>query len=109
MTISLPARYEDLDQAFRGKLVPNQELMALINRSYKSMKISGGIRFLPVFGESGVGKSCATRELGTHMPDIKTFVLTRQEIESSEDLLRRIKEERNNTDKQLLVAIIDQY
>lgn len=43
------------------------------------------------------------------MPDIKTFVLTRQEIESSEDLLRRIKEERNNTDKQLLVAIIDQY
>ena len=109
MKISLPARYEDLDQAYKGKLIPNQELISLINKSYKSMSISGGIRFLPIYGESGVGKSCATRELGTHMPDVSTFTLDRSEIESSENLLVRIKNERNATDKKVLIAIVDQY
>lgn len=109
MTISLPARYEDLDQAYKGKLIPNQDLISIVNKSYKSMKISGGIRFLPIYGESGVGKSCATRELGTHMPDVSTFTLDRDEIESSEKLLARIRSERNATDKRLLIAIVDQY
>lgn len=109
MKISLPARYEDLDQAYKGKLIPNQELISLINKSYKSMRISGGIRFLPIYGESGVGKSCATRELGTHMPDVFTFTLDRSEIESSELLLERIRAERNATKKKVLVAIVDQY
>ena len=57
MTISLPARYEDLDEAFLGRLIANKELIALVNTTYKSMTISGGIRFLPIYGESGVGKS----------------------------------------------------
>lgn len=109
MKISLPARYEDLDQAYKGKLIPNQELIALVNRSYKSMSISGGIRFLPIYGKSGVGKSCATRELGTHLPDVSTFVLDRSEIESSEKLLTRIRHERALTDKKILIAIVDQY
>lgn len=109
MKILLPARYEDLDLAFRGKLLPNQDLITQINRSYKSMSISGGIRFLPIFGESGIGKSCATRELGTHMPDVCTFELSRDEIESKDILLSRLKSERASTDKKLLVAIVDQY
>jgi hypothetical protein len=109
MTIALPSRYEDLAQAFRGKLVPNQNLIALVNRSYKSMTISGGIRFLPIYGKSGVGKSCASHELGTHMPDVKTFVLEREEVESSDRLLARVRAERQITDKKMLVAIIDQY
>lgn len=109
MRISLPARYEDLDQAYKGRLIPNQELISLINKCYKSMTISGGIRFLPIYGESGVGKSCATRELGTHMPDVSTFTLDHNEIESSEKLLSRVQKERQLTDKRVLVAIIDQY
>lgn len=109
MKISLPTRYEDLDQAYKGKLTPNQDLIALVNKAYKSMSISGGIRFLPIFGKSGVGKSCASRELGTHMPDVSTFVLDRKEIESSEQLLKRIRQERAMTDKKVLVAIVDQY
>ncbi|WP_421225163.1 hypothetical protein [Aeromonas jandaei] len=109
MRISLPARYEDLDLAFRGKLLPNQELISQIDRAYKSMSISGGIRFLPIYGESGIGKSCATRELGTHMPDVCTFLLNRSEIESKDELLARVKAERNATDKKLLVAVVDQY
>ena len=109
MTISLPARYEDLDEAFRGRLIPNKELIALVNTTYKSMTISGGIRFLPIYGESGVGKSCASRELGTHMPDVCAFVLTREEIESPAVLLGRVRTERRQTDKRLLVAIVDQY
>lgn len=109
MHISLPARYEDLDQAYKGKLTPNQDLISLVNKAYKSMTISGGIRFLPIFGQSGVGKSCASRELGTHMPDVSAFVLDRNEIESSEQLLKRVRHERALTDKKVLVAIVDQY
>ena len=109
MKITLPARYEDLDQAYKGKLIPNQELIALVNKCYKSMSISGGIRFLPIYGKSGVGKSCATRELGTHLPDVSTFVLDRGEIESSEKLLQRIRHERAVTDKKILIAVVDQY
>lgn len=109
MSISLPARYEDLDQAFRGRLIPNQELISQVNRAYKSMRINGGIRFLPVYGESGIGKSCASRELSTHMPEVSAFVLDRPEIEDTSFLLARIRKERQETDKRLLVVIVDQY
>lgn len=109
MSISLPARYEDLDEAFRGRLIPNRELISQINRAYRSMSISGGIRFLPIYGESGVGKSCATRELGTHMPDVCAFALSREEIEGSPALLQRVRRERQLSEKRLLVAIVDQY
>ncbi|QEA37952.1 ATP-binding protein [Pistricoccus aurantiacus] len=109
MPVSLPARYEDLDEAFRGRLIPNRDLISQIDRAYRSMTISGGIRFLPIYGESGVGKSCATRELGTHMPDVCAFVLSRDEIEGSPALLQRVRKERQHTDKRLLVAIVDQY
>jgi len=109
MTVKLPSRYEDLDESFKGKLIPNQPLIDLINRAYKSMRINGGIRFIPIFGHSGIGKSCATRELGTHMPDVKTFTLARDEIEHRGALLNRIRRERQLYPEKILVAVIDQY
>ena len=109
MNIKLPSRYEDLDESYRGKLIPNQPLITLIDRAYKSMRINGGIRFVPIYGMSGIGKSCATRELSTHMPDVKTILLFREEIESKEKLLARISRERQLCPKKVLVTIIDQY
>lgn len=109
MSVKLPSRYEDLDDSFKGKLIPNQPLIDLINRAYKSMRINGGIRFIPIFGHSGIGKSCATRELGTHMPDVKTFTLMRDEIEYRDALLHRIRRERQLYPGKILVAVIDQY
>lgn len=107
--ISLPSRYEDLDEAYRGRLVPNTVLLTLINQASKSMAISGGIRFLPVYGESGAGKTSAVREVSTHIPGTYTFLLQREEIENKDMLLERIKIEKlYNLDK-MLIAVIDQY
>ncbi len=55
--LRLPSRYEDLDLAFRGRLKPNQDLLTLVKTAYASMQLSGGIRFLPIYGESGGGKA----------------------------------------------------
>ncbi|MCI5180521.1 MAG: ATP-binding protein [Candidatus Electrothrix sp. AW3_4] len=109
MNLSLPSRYEDLDDAYRGRLVPDKALLDIVSSAEKSMKISGGIRFLPIYGESGSGKTSAAREIGTHLPDIKTFLLNRKEIESNESLIERINEERKRNDGKVLVAVIDQY
>ena len=109
LSLSLPSRYEDLDDAYRGRLVPDKGLLDIVSSAEKSMKISGGIRFLPIFGESGSGKTSAAREIGTHLPGIKTFLLNRKEIESNESLIERIKEENKRNDGKVLVAIIDQY
>lgn len=109
MRISLPSRYEDLDTAYRGRLVPNASLLSLINFANKSMEISGGIRFLPIYGESGAGKTSAVREISTHIPSTYTFQLNRDEIENRDKLFERVlREKQYNIDK-LLVAIIDQY
>jgi hypothetical protein len=110
MIIRLPSRYEDLHEAYRGRLVPNPDLLALVNSSFKSMKIAGGIRFLPVYGESGSGKSCAAREISSHMPQTRVFVLERNEIEDNDALVRRIQRERRSIEEgELLVAVIDQF
>ncbi|MCZ8524055.1 MULTISPECIES: ATP-binding protein [Paenibacillus] len=109
MSISLPSRYESLDEAYRGRLIPNAELLNLVNRANKSIQISGGIRFLPLYGESGAGKTSAAREISTHIPSAYTFVLGREDIEIKESLLTRIKRERDHTVGKLLIAIIDQY
>lgn len=107
--ISLPSRYEDLDVAYRGRLIPNSNLLALINHASKSMEISGGIRFLPLYGESGAGKTSAVREISTHIPGTFTFLLNREEIENKDELLERIKIEKlYNLDK-ILIAVVDQY
>jgi len=109
MNLSLPSRYEDLDDAYRGRLVPDKALLDIVSSAEKSMRISGGIRFLPIFGESGSGKTSAAREIGTHLPGIKTFLLNRKEIVSNDSLIERINEENKRNDGKVLVAIVDQY
>jgi adenylate kinase family enzyme len=110
MNIRLPSRYEDLNEEYRGRLVPNPSLLSLVDSGFKSMKISGGIRFLPLYGDSGSGKSCAAREIDSHMPQTRVFVLNRDEIEHSDKLIDRINMERRNIEKgELLIAVIDQF
>lgn len=109
MSISLPSRYEDLDEAYRGRLVPDGKLLNIVNVAQKAMKISGGIRFLPVYGESGSGKTCAAREISTHLPGVKTFLLSRDQIESKESLLSAIQYQHTRNPGLILIAIIDQY
>lgn len=105
----LPSRYEDIDTSYRGRLLPNNQLLSLVDMAKKSMNISGGIRFLPIYGKSGSGKSCASHEIGTHLPETYVFSLDKNEIESREYLLKRIDIEKTNAAGRLLIAIIDQY
>lgn len=110
--LKLPSRYEDLDQAFRGRLKANQELLQLLKAGYGSMQLSGGIRFLPIYGESGGGKSSAALEIGTHLPEAHVFQLPRSAIESPTSLAGAVSEEVERTahlGRQLLVAVVDQY
>jgi hypothetical protein len=110
--LRLPSRYEDLDIAFRGRLKANQDLLSLVKTSYASMQLSGGIRFLPIYGESGGGKSSAALELGTHLPETHVFQLPRSSIESPSELAGVVAAERKkieHTGKHLLVAVVDQY
>jgi len=109
MSIRLPSRYEDLDVSYRGRLIPDTKLLSIINSAYKSMQISGGIRFLPIYGQSGAGKSSGARELSTHMPILRTFELARDEVENKEALNQRIIYESTMDPGKILVAIIDQY
>ena len=109
MHINLPSRYEDLDEAYKGRLVPNPDLIDVVDKASKAMKISGGIRFLPIYGESGSGKSSASRELSTHMPDVLCSVLERDAIESKDFLIEKIKHINNKHSEKILVFVIDQY
>ena len=43
------------------------------------------------------------------MPTVHTFVLSREEIESKDLLLQRIKQESNTIGDKFLVAIVDQF
>jgi hypothetical protein len=108
--VRLPSRYEDLDPAFRGRLRPNAPLIGLVQRAYQSMQVSGGIRFLPIFGRSGTGKSSAAFELATHLPEARVVPVSREAIESREVLEREIKGYRRSmAPAQLLIAVVDQY
>jgi hypothetical protein len=110
--LKLPSRYEDLDLAFRGRLKPNQELLALVKAAYAGMQLAGGIRFLPIYGESGGGKSSAALELGTHLPQAHVFQLPRPAVESPTELAGVVAAEAQkiaHTPKQLMVAVVDQY
>lgn len=109
-TPKLPSRYEDLRAEFRGRLEPDPLLIAAVKKARATIAISGGIRFLPVFGKSGSGKSCAARELSTHLPECEVFVLTNAEIESREKLVRRLNlQSEAKPNAKLLIAIVDQY
>ena len=110
--LKLPSRYEDLDLAFRGRLKPNQELLSLVQTAYAGMQLSGGIRFLPIYGESGGGKSSAALELGTHLPDAHVFQLPRAAVESPAELAGVVANEAKgiaHTAKKLMVSVVDQY
>lgn len=110
--LKLPSRYEDLDLAFRGRLKANATLLALVKTAYTSMQLSGGIRFLPIYGESGGGKSSAALEIGTHLPEAHVFQLPREAVESPAELAGVVAAEAQriaHTPKQLMVAVVDQY
>lgn len=109
MNLNLPSRYEDLSEAYKGRLTPNNALISILDQARKSMLISGGIRFLPIYGESGSGKSSASRELSTHMPDVLCNTLERNEIESQEQLKTKIKNLHAKHPNKLLIFVIDQY
>lgn len=109
MKLKLPSRYEDIDTTYRGRLLPNSELLDLVNTGRKSMQISGGIRFLPIYGNSGSGKSCATHEISTHLPSTYVFSLDKEEIENREKLMYRIELESMKSHGKMLIGIVDQY
>lgn len=108
MNIILPSRYEDIDESFRGRLEPNTELIQTIQQGIKSINISGGIRFLPVFGNSGSGKTSAASELGNHLPEVSVFSLSRDEIESQDKLVERIGK-LEKSPSACYIGIIDQF
>jgi len=108
--VSLPSRYEDLDKAFRGRLRPNEALITKVREAYSGMKISGGIRFLPVYGRSGSGKSCAALELDTHLPQSNVIKLGREAIEDKNALKDVVEKSHSEFKSQtLLIAVVDQF
>ena len=107
--LRLPSRYEDLDAAFRGRLKPNQPLLSLVKQAFSSMEISGGIRFVPIFGSSGSGKTSATLEIGTHLPDLYVEQLPRGAIEDPGTLETSLAQISKRAHGRKLVAVIDQY
>lgn len=60
-----------------------------------------------MYGKSGSEKSCASHEIDTHLPETYVFSLDKNEIESKEDLLKRIANEKINAEGRLLIAIVD--
>lgn len=106
----LPSRYEDLDEPFRGRLRPDSALIDAVKAAHQSMQVSGGIRFLPVYGRSGTGKTSSASELGTHLPEAKVIDLPRAAIESPEVLIEFLRQQlRLRTDHHLLIIVVDQY
>lgn len=74
------------------------------------MEINGGIRFLPVFGRSGSGKSSATLEIGTHLPSLHVEKLPREAIENTQTLYDALGGMwKRAKGRKKLVAVIDQY
>jgi len=108
VSIRLPSRYEDLDVEFRGRLRPDPELLKVVKAAFSSMEISGGIRFLPIFGKSGSGKSSAALELGTHLPVLKIVPLSREAVEDRSKLLTELQLLLKYNRKGMVV-VIDQY
>ncbi|MDB5875579.1 MAG: hypothetical protein JWQ07_5021 [Ramlibacter sp.] len=74
------------------------------------MRVSGGIRFLPLYGLSGSGKTSAALELATHLPQCDVFTLSGDQLESRA-ALEAVLDERllRTTPPEMLVAVVDQY
>jgi len=105
MTVALPSRYEDLTPEFRAQLRPNRSLIDAVKSAYGRMQRSGGVRFLPVFGLSGAGKTSAARELGTHLPDVQVIALPSDVVEGAQSLDSVLPD----SNAKLLVAVVDQF
>lgn len=106
----LPSQYEDLSPEFRGRLRADPVLLKLVQDAHRSMKISGGVRFLPLYGRSGSGKSSAARELSSHLEGVKVIELSREAVASRDVLFEVIKDAWGETrHPELLIAIVDQY
>ncbi|WP_082836654.1 hypothetical protein [Micrococcus aloeverae] len=110
MTPVLPSRYEDLDPSYRGRLRPNPKLISLVQSARRSMMVSGGIRFLPIFGRSGSGKSSAARELETHLPQARVIQLSQAAITSEAALLEEVRDSWGLINHpEMIIAVVDQY
>ncbi|MEM6506548.1 MAG: ATP-binding protein [Planctomycetota bacterium] len=107
----LPSRYESLNKSYRAQLRPVPELIDAAKKAHSSIKINKGVRFLPVFGESGSGKSSATLELATHLPEARVELLTPNDISLPMDQLQeRIARKVHLFSKtELIIWVIDQY
>ena len=105
MSVELPSRYEDLRPEFRAQLRPNRSLIDQVKNAHKKMKMNKGVRFLPVFGVSGAGKTSAALELGTHLPDVEVFLLPREVVEGALALEHALPTSRAS----MIVAVIDQF
>lgn len=103
--VDLPSRYEDLRPEFRAQLRPNRSLINEVKTAHQRMKVSGGVRLLPVFGLSGAGKTSAARELATHLPNVEVHVLSSEVVEGSESLESALP----HTEAELLIAVVDQF
>lgn len=73
------------------------------------MEINGGIRFFPIFGESGSGKTSAALEIGTHLPDLHVEQLPRHAIENPAALNGALSAMVNRAKGKRIVAVVDQY
>lgn len=107
--IKLPSRYEQIEKGFRGRLRPNKSLIDKTQRALKSCRIQGGIRFLPVFGRSGGGKTSAALELGTHLPDVGVITLDAAEIIDRNAIKNKIQRFLKLNKGRFPVLVIDQY
>lgn len=110
MNPKLPTRYEDLEPTFRAQLRAVPALNSLVQEALNSMKVGGGIRFLPVYGRSGSGKSCAVLEVSTHLPQTRVIKLSKADIQG-ETLLGTVEAAFATASEhnQLLIAVVDQY
>lgn len=107
--IKLHSRYEQLNESFRARLRPNQDLISKISNAFKRQSITGGIGFLPIFGESGSGKTSATMELGTHLPDVHVALLKNDRLANRSDILNQVRDARIAAQDRPIVAVVDQY
>jgi len=73
------------------------------------MEINGGIRFLPIFGESGSGKTSAALEIGSHLPDLHVEQLPRDTIEDPSALSNIVASMVQKANGKKIVAVVDQY
>lgn len=108
--VYIPSRYEDLKAEFRERLKPIPELLRLVKEAYTSISTSGGIRFLPIFGVSGSGKSCASLEIASHIPNCHVYKVPPDLIADRDKLEEFVKiKQRGLNSSHLLVLVIDQY